>query len=306
MRVSPASMFAKASCLWACLVLSLGYSPLALAFTAPTMRASTRPLSHLSTSIDDGDKGETAPSSSSQRRVLIEGAIATAASLAFLPFEEASAFGGGGLKRINARLSNYGLPPMATVPDGFSPLLEIYGRGRNRDPLLVEFAHPSDWVVVLPNNDGNGEDGTIQAGQYAAGDTATLYVSPGEAIKDVTAENKDFFKQAIVRAISQKGDNVYQDFKVTKLETKVVEGGGRYAIVDFKYDLLTGAGFEVARVGVASITSEGNAVQVLWTASTRQRYKKTEKQLRAIADSFRCYADGIQFTDLLQAKEDDF
>lgn len=64
-------------------------------------------------------------------------------------------------------------------------------------------------------------------------------------------------------------------------------------VCDFKYELLTGAGFEVDRVGVASVTSTGAAVEVLWTASTRQRYKKTELQLREIAASFRCYAEGL-------------
>ena len=69
-------------------------------------------------------------------------------------------------------------------------------------------------------------------------------------------------------------------------------------ICDFKYELLTGAGFEVDRVGVASVTSTGPAVEVLWTASTRQRYKKTEAQLRNIADSFRCYSGGLDSVKL--------
>ena len=70
----------------------------------------------------------------------------------------------------------YGLPLLKDVPGGFSPLVELYGKGRNRKPLLVEFLFPSDWVVVLPNNDVNSEEGTIQAGQYSAGDTATFFV----------------------------------------------------------------------------------------------------------------------------------
>ena len=76
-----------------------------------------------------------------------------------------------------------------------------------------------------------------------------------------------------------------------------------YAIVDFKYELLTGAGFEVDRIGVASITSAGNAVEVLWTASTRQRYKKTEQTLRNIAESFRCYADGLNLAKIEYAED---
>jgi len=42
-------------------------------------------------------------------------------------------------------------------------------------------------------------------------------------------------------------------------------------LVDFKYELLTGAGFEVERRGVASVTSQGDGVQLLWAASTRAR-----------------------------------
>ena len=77
-------------------------------------------------------------------------------------------------------------------------------------------------------------------------------------------------------------------------------------ICDFKYELLTGAGFEVDRVGVASVTSVGNNVEVLWTASTRQRYKKTEVQLRTIADSFRCYSGGLEMSKIDYGSNSDF
>jgi hypothetical protein len=62
--------------------------------------------------------------------------------------------------------------------DGLTPLVEIYGKGANRFPLLVTFQYPFDWVVVTPNNNANGEGGTISAGEYAKGDTATLFVNP--------------------------------------------------------------------------------------------------------------------------------
>jgi hypothetical protein len=72
---------------------------------------------------------------------------------------------------------SFGLP---TVPklDGLTPLVEIYGKGANRFPLLVTFQYPFDWVVVTPNNNVNGEGGTISAGEYAKGDSATLFVNP--------------------------------------------------------------------------------------------------------------------------------
>lgn len=81
---------------------------------------------------------------------------------------------------------------------------------------------------------------------------------------------------------------MYQSFKLTKTEP-VTHGDQQYVLVDFKYELLTGAGFTVDRRGVASVTSQGKAVEVLWCATISQRYKKVEDTLRYIAGSFRCY-----------------
>ncbi len=66
-------------------------------------------------------------------------------------------------------------------------MAEVWGKGKNRDPLLVSFLHPVDWVVTLPSQDVNGEDGTIQAGEYAKGDTATFFVYTEEGKIDVSA-----------------------------------------------------------------------------------------------------------------------
>lgn len=204
----------------------------------------------------------------------------------------------GGAAKVNARLKGFGLPTMTKIPDGFSPLLEIYGKGKNRFPLLVTFAHPLSWVVTTPSNNVNGEDGTVQAGDYAKGDTATFFVfeDPGH-IDDITTQPKSLFEETLQRAIGQRGSNMYQNFKVTKLESALTPDGQKYMIVDFKYQLLTGAGFEVDRKGVASITSEGKAVEVLWAASTAPRWKKTEDTLRSIVSTFRCYSEGINFSD---------
>lgn len=231
---------------------------------------------------------------SSSRRAFLTTAAISAAAVTSSP-RPAAALGGGGLKKANAKLAAYGLPGFGTLPDGFAPLVELYGQARNRDPLLVQFAYPTDWVVQLPNIDKNGEEGTIQAGQYSAGDTATLYVTPGK-VNDVTSQSKDFFEDAVIKSISQKGSSVYQNFKVTKLTPLDGEyKGQKYMIVDFKYQLLTGAGFEVDRKGVASVTSVGDNTQVLWSATTAVRYKKLEGSLRTIANSFRCYSDGLTF-----------
>merc|ERR1712087_237622 len=182
---------------------------------------------------------------------------------------------------------------------GLNPLLEIYGKGKNRFPLLVLMNHPITWVVTLPSNDVNGEDGTIQAGEYAKGDTATFYLYQEEGhVNDIGNAPKPLFEKALIGAISQKGANVYQNFKVTKVNPQTGNpdyNGKDYVLCDFKYELLTGAGFEVDRRGVASITSDGAAVEVLWAASTRERFKKTEPQLRDIVESFRVFGDGIDF-----------
>jgi hypothetical protein len=92
---------------------------------------------------------------------------------------------------------------------------------------------------------------------------------------------------------------IMQNFKILKVEPVTYEGTEKYSVVDFKYQLLTGAGFEVDRRGVASLTSQGPAVEALWTASTTLRYKKTEADLRNIAASFRCYATGINLSEEL-------
>jgi hypothetical protein len=77
---------------------------------------------------------------------------------------------------LNLFISSYGLPLTGKPPNGLNPLLEIWGKGKNRFPLLVLMNHPFTWVVTLPSNDVNGEDGTIQAGEYSKGDTATFFV----------------------------------------------------------------------------------------------------------------------------------
>eukprot|EP01082_Thalassiosira_pseudonana_P011085 g9947.t1.1.5e17418a g9947 g9947.t1 contig4:927340-928092(-) len=208
------------------------------------------------------------------------------------------------IKLIPLHTISFGLPPLAKTPDGFTALAEIYGKGRNRSPLLVTFGFPLDWVVTLPSQDVNGEDGTIQAGEYAKGDTATFFVVPDQGkVENILDKDKEFFKSSLIAAISQKGNNIYQDFKITKLEPVSVDNQ-KYMLVDFKYTLLTGAGFEVERKGVASVTSVGDGVQLLWSASIAARYKnKTEGSLRGIVQSFRCYADGLNFSSELRNDE---
>lgn len=205
-----------------------------------------------------------------------------------------------GNSKVSAKLKGYGLPVPPT-PDGFIPVVDVYGKGKNRFPILVNFAYPLSWVLTLPSNDVNGEDGTIQAGEYAKGDTATLYVyTDAGRVDSITTQPKELFERSLQKCIGQKGENMFQNFKVTKVEPAPYKFGKQeYMLADFKYQLLTGAGFEVDRKGVASITSTGDAVEVFWAASTAIRYKKTEQQLRDIVSSFRCYTEGINFSNEL-------
>jgi len=264
---------------------------------------------HQSTSLSlSTDPSSSSVSDGASRRSFLSRVVATtsaaavaggfavsSSSLLVEPAEALGLPGGGSLTKVNAKLRGYGVPQIDKLADGFSPLAEVWGKGKNRDPLLVQFVHPSDWIVTLPSQDTNGEDGTIQAGQYAKGDTATFFLDDSEGVVQKIGEQpKEFFQKELIRAISQKGDNVYQNFKVTKLVPTPINNQD-YMIIDFKYDLLTGAGFEVERRGVASVTSVGKGVQVLWCASTRQRYNKsTESALREMAASFRIYADGLE------------
>jgi len=232
-------------------------------------------------------------------------ALASTGVLAPLPANAASAEA-----KVNARLQAYGLPPVTVPVSGMKPLLEVYGKGKNRFPLLVLMNHPLTWIVQLPSNDVNGEDGTIQAGEYAKGDTATFFLYDAEGhVDNIGKAEKSLFETILIKAISQKGANVYQDFKIIKAVPQTdnpAYGGKDYVLCDFKYVLLTGAGFEVERRGVASVTSTGPAVEVLWAASIRERFKKTETTLRDIIASFRVYGEGVNFDRELAANEAKF
>lgn len=282
-------------------------SILSAAFAALTVTTSTAfTLTHQSASRTSGlhmaaDDGVDTRRGFMDRVASVGISIAGASSILAVP-QPAMAYG---FKKANDRLSSYGLPPLK-AGDGFTALAEIYGKGRNRSPLLVSFGFPLDWVVTLPSQDVNGEDGTIQAGEYAKGDTATFFVVPDQGkVENINEMDKSFFESILIKAISQKGNNMYQDFKITKVVPSEGEvKGQKYALIDYKYTLLTGAGFEVERKGVASVTSVGDGVQLLWSASIAARYKnKTEKSLRSIVESFRCYADGLNFSDQLRRDE---
>jgi hypothetical protein len=227
----------------------------------------------------------------------IAAVVATVAASAFAPSQPALA-AVTGTNKVNAKLSTFGLPNIVDLPDGYVPLLEIYGKGKNRNPLLVTFNHPLNWVATLPSNTNNGEDGTIQVGDYGKGDTASLFIDDTVVTADIS---KAMIEEGLQKCIGQRGGNMYQNFKLLK----VTDGPGpyvdgqKYQIAEFKYQLITGAGFEVDRKGIASITTSSNPKQmeIFWAASVDARYKKTADTLRNIVTSFRCYANGLNFSD---------
>jgi hypothetical protein len=204
-----------------------------------------------------------------------------------------------GIKKVNSKLSTFGLPGVTNIPDGYVPILEIYGKGKNRSPLLVTFNHPLSWIVTLPSNNVNGEDGTIQVGDYGKGDTATLFVDDSIQSSELS---RSTIEGGLRKCISQRGANMYQNFKLLNVNDgpgPYIDGQS-YQIAEFKYQLLTGAGFEVDRKGIASITVSGTkdkTMEIFWAASVDARYKKTSETLRNIVTSFRCFSDGLNFAE---------
>lgn len=246
----------------------------------------------------EGVRAFSAQAPADRRDFLAQVATVTAAATLSTTAAPQPAHAVGGMQKVNAKLKGYGLPTVSKVADGMTPILEIYGKGKNRFPILVTFNHPLSWVVTLPSNDINGEDGTIQVGDYGKGDTATFFVYSDEGHAE-TPLSKNIVETVLQKCISQKGANMYENFKVTKLDSITTQDGKTYMLADFKYSLLTGAGFVVDRKGVASLTSEGAAVEALWAASTAIRYKKTEGTLRDVVSSFRCYTEGIKMDEEL-------
>lgn len=195
-----------------------------------------------------------------------------------------------------SQIKGYGLPAPPKTPDGFFPVLEVYGKAvaatsENKaattlEPLLVSFNSPNTWLVQRPNIDVNGEDGTISAGDYGKGDSAALFVTTKKGSFDES--DKQYLAEVIYEGLTQKAA-VVQNLKLKKARKLEANTETPYYVVEYTYELITGAGFEIARRGVASVTSVGKSVEAMITASTDIRFKKVEPQLNEIAASFRVY-----------------
>ncbi|KAH8044198.1 hypothetical protein JL722_14813 [Aureococcus anophagefferens] len=77
-----------------------------------------------------------------------------------------------------------------------------------------------------------------------------------------------------------KGDNQFQNFRSGR------EPGSPNAVVDFEYELLTGAGFTVERRGVAAVSGVAGKSQA---PPPHHASYALEPELRKIVDSFRVY-----------------
>ncbi|CAM9350650.1 unnamed protein product [Discosporangium mesarthrocarpum] len=194
---------------------------------------------------------------------------------------------------VNKKLRKLDLPPITQAPDGMSSLLERYGADKNRDPILVSWNFPRGWVVERPNLDNNFEAGTVSTGNYGKGDSAALFVGPKSLIGGSSLADKEVVSGILKKALSQKGENQFQSFKLKSLREGVTDYvGNKYYVAEFSYELLTGAGFTVDRRGFSGMTQQaGKGVQAVVAATTASRLKSLKPELLEIANSFRVYAD---------------
>ena len=180
--------------------------------------------------------------------------------------------------------------------------MEFYGKARqstpgaaNTDPLLITYNSPNGWLTVRPNIDNNGEDGTVSSGDYGKGDSASLFVYP----KEIDVGDKDAVLAALYAGVTQKGASQVQGFKVKNLmplkDATGLSAESNYLTFEYSYTLLTGAGFEIDRLGRGSIVSVAGSrsTQMMLGATTDIRYKKVQANLKEVADSFRVYTGVI-------------
>jgi hypothetical protein len=187
-------------------------------------------------------------------------------------------------------MAGYGIVDTKFCPDGFSPIIEFVGKAvSGMEPLLVTYNSPQGWLLVRPNIDRNGEDGTVSSGDYGKGDSASVFIGralkPGETLAD-----RAVLDDIVYAGVTQKGASQVQGYKLGKVTLLPGKTAQPYYIFDYKYTLITGAGFEVARKGYGSITAVGTKnTQAVLAATVDARLKKTGPQLQEVASSFRAY-----------------
>jgi len=195
-------------------------------------------------------------------------------------------------------LKKYGVPDLLPadtnkkLPDGWRVIVEPIGLAKDAsygrfdlgsEPLVVEFYVPGGWIVSRPNYDFNGSAGTVQANDYGKGDAATLWVDTKPKVPLTEMKKKDYLRE-LKKAITQKGAGAIDDIIIRKM-TDV----GDYKVLQFDWEIYTGAGLLISRCGWASfcqVGEQGN-LQVFWSGVTSNRWAKMKDELQTMISSFR-------------------
>ena len=187
------------------------------------------------------------------------------------------------------QMLSYGVKDYTPCPEGYSPVIEFYGRALpGVDPLLVTFHSPGGWLLVRPNINKNGEDGTVSTGDYGKGDSSSFFNGPPLAGRQLG--DRATLEDIVYAGLTVKGAAQVQGFKLKNFSKLDAATDTPYYIVEYAYTLLTGAGFEIDRRGVGSVCAVGTkSTQAMLGASTDIRYKKVEDKLREVATSFRVH-----------------
>jgi len=186
------------------------------------------------------------------------------------------------------QMLSYGVKDYTPCPEGYSPVIEFYGRALpGVDPLLVTFHSPGGWLLVRPNINKNGEDGTVSTGDYGKGDSCSFFNGPPLAGRQLG--DRATLEDVVFAGLTVKGAAQVQGFKLKKFAKLDAATDTPYYLVEYVYTLLTGAGFEIDRRGVGSVCAVGKTTQAMLGASTDIRYKKVEDKLREVATSFRVH-----------------
>mmetsp|Transcript_63308 Transcript_63308/g.137736 ORF Transcript_63308/g.137736 Transcript_63308/m.137736 type:complete len:359 (-) Transcript_63308:272-1348(-) len=193
-------------------------------------------------------------------------------------------------------LTSFGLPDLLAAkeyPDGWKVVVEPigvkdqanYGKfNLGKELMIVNFGIPFTWVISRPNIDFNGTAGTVQANDYGKGDVATLWVDTNFEGKLEDAP-KAVLAAEMKKALGQKSNNIIENFSIDK----IIDGAPGYRLVEYGYEIESGAGFSLSRRGYASFAQIGDDknLQVLWTGVVEPRWSGMEKTLKTMVSTFR-------------------
>lgn len=200
------------------------------------------------------------------------------------------------LQEAQEELGTYGMAELAPTEDpqlGWSWQVEpvgltkdsMYGKFKlGSEPQVMRFLCPPLWVLSRPNIDYNGAAGTVMINDYGKGDSVTLFVDVNFNGKLETMKNEDFNAE-IFKALTQKGKAFIQDLKIRK----VTDGAPGYKLVEYTYEIESGAGFSINRTGIASVAqvSEVGHLQMFWGGVVTPRWETMKEKLETIVKSFR-------------------